>query len=165
MLQAFILAFVVTAALADIWWRKIPNGLTVFGLIAGLSFHLVRGGFLSSLTASVIGFAVGITFFHLGAIGGGDVKLITALGALLGTRDWLLAMELAILVAGLVALLQVVRRRALRQTLHNMIEIARGLGSRGLQRHPEIHIGNPMTFRAPFGFAAAIGTVIALVQR
>src|SRR5512146_2531816 len=134
--DAVVLAFVLTAAIADLRWRKIPRALTVAGLIAGLAFHLWHGGFLAAALASLIGFIAGIAFFRLGAIGGGDVKLVTALGAMLGLKAWILAMEVAILVAGAIALIQAVRQRRFRQTIRNTGAIIQGLGSRGLQPHP-----------------------------
>ena len=101
--NALILAFVLTAAVGDIRWRKIPRLMTTAAVAAGLIFHLVHGGlgweFASALIATLIAFGVGLSFFQLGAIGGGDVKLITALGALLGLERWITAMEVAVIAA------------------------------------------------------------------
>src|SRR5512146_2989357 len=77
--NALILAFALTAAVGDIRWRKIPRALTTLAVAARLIFHLLHGGFASALIATLIAFGVGLSFFQLGAIGGGDVKLITAL--------------------------------------------------------------------------------------
>src|SRR5207244_10997265 len=95
-LTGLIIAFVCAAALFDVRSGIIPRQLSLFGLISGLLIHAFAGGFLSAAIAAVIGFAVGLTFFQLGAIGGGDVKLITALGALLGLRSWVIAMGVAV---------------------------------------------------------------------
>lgn len=162
-----VLAFATTAAIADLCWRKIPRVLTVTGLVTGLAFHLWHGGlraFLIAVLAAVLGFIVGIALFRLGAIGGGDVKLIVAMGAMLSLEAWIVAMEAAILAAGAIALIQAVRHGRLRQTLRNTGEILHGLGSRGLQPHPVINVSNPAMLRAPFGVAVAIGTVLAVVR-
>ena len=86
-----MLALLAWAALIDLRDRRIPNWLTVSLALAGLaqSFtwaHTVTPG------AAALGFATGfgITFvlFGLGALGGGDVKLLAGLGAWLGPPKW-----------------------------------------------------------------------------
>ena len=164
MWTAFVLAFSLLAAVSDVRSRKMPHAFTVLGIIVGIVFHAWRGELASALVASFLGFGLGLTLFRLGAIGGGDVKLITALGALLGFQSWLVAMEAAWLVAGIIALVQIARRRAFRQTLRNMGEILRGLRNNGLVAHPVINVRNQAMIRAPFGVAAAVGTLIAVVR-
>src|SRR5512146_2042368 len=129
--NALVLAFVLTAAVGDIRWRKIPRSLTTLAVAAGLIFHLAYGGFASALIASLIAFGVGLSFFQLGAIGGGDVKLITALGALLGLERWITAMEVAVIAAALIGIAQAVRRGTLGQMLRNIGELIKWLAGRG----------------------------------
>jgi prepilin peptidase CpaA len=164
MWNAVVVSFALTAGAGDARWRKIPRALTTAGLLAGLAFHIYSGGFWSSLAACLIAFALGLTLFQLGAIGGGDVKLITALGAMLGLKQWLIAMEIAILVAAAIALFQALRRGLLRQTLRNILETLKWLVARGAQAHPVINVTNAAMLRAPFGVAAALGTVIAVMK-
>jgi prepilin peptidase CpaA len=161
---AFIIAFVVTVALSDILWRKVPRHLTVAAFAAGILFHIFFGGLLSALSAVIIATILGIAFFRIGAIGGGDVKLLIALGAILGLGEWLIAMQIAVLCAALVAIVQILRRRLFQQTLRNMADIVRAFWRHGLQPHDTIHVRNPLAVRAPFGFAAAVGTIFAVVR-
>ena len=160
--DALIIAFALTVAIGDVRWRKIPRVLTTAAVGLGLVFHLLHGGFLSAVAASLIGFGLGLSFFQLGAIGGGDVKLITAMGALLGFDRWLRAMEIAILAAAVIAIAQAIRRGVLRQTLRNVGELVRWLAGKGAVAHPLIQVKNEAMLRAPFGVAAALGTVIAI---
>lgn len=163
--NALVLAFAMTAAVGDIRWRKIPRSLTTVAVAAGLIFHLVHGGFASALIASLIAFGVGLSFFQLGAIGGGDVKLITALGAMLGLDRWIVAMEVAVLAAAAIGLVQAVRRGMLRQMLRNMGELIKWLAGRGaVAAHPSINVRNSAMLRAPFGVAAALGTLFAVLK-
>ncbi len=161
--HAFVIAFAVTCAIGDARWRKIPRAFTTCGVIAGLGFHFWNGGLASAAAASFLGFAVGLAFFQLGAIGGGDVKLMAALGALLGMEPWLVAMQIAVLVAASMAVVQILARGAWRQTLRNMGEIVHALGTQGLKAHPVINVRNAAMIRAPFGVAAAFGTLFAVV--
>jgi prepilin peptidase CpaA len=164
MWNAFVLAFAITAAIWDIWTRRIPNVLTTSALVAGLIYNAYMSNLGQSLLGCIVGLVAGIALFHLGAVGGGDVKLVGALGAMLGFEPWLTAMFVAIFVAGLVALVRVIHRRLLGRTLWNMLDILKNLFTHGFTAHPEVHVNNPSIVRSPFGVAAAVGT-LAVVAR
>jgi len=74
----------------DLLWKKIYNCITVTAACFGIYFHAVNPvqghgpGF--AISGMLLGTAVLIVPFMLGATGGGDVKLFAALGALLGPR-------------------------------------------------------------------------------
>jgi prepilin peptidase CpaA len=161
--DTFILAFAITAAVTDVLWGRIPRSITTLGLFIGLLFHMGRGGFLSALLAAFLGFVAGLLLFDVGAIGGGDVKLIAALGALLGLGRWASAMEFAIFAAALIAIAQALRRGVLRQTLRNISDLVRWIARQGRKPHPDIRVGGPGALGAPFGVAAAIGTLLTVV--
>jgi prepilin peptidase CpaA len=163
--NALIVAFVVTAALSDAYTKRIPRVLTTSGVLAGLLFHAFAGGLGSSVAAMLIGFAVALTFFWIGAIAGGDVKLIAALGSMLGLERWALAMEIAVFAAALIGLVQVLRSGALIRTLNNIWQIVVSFTRNGVKPIPAFHAGNPSGIRSPFGVAAALGTVVAMVVR
>ena len=171
-MEPLVISFAITAAIGDVRWRKIPRAFTTAGLLVGLAFHLYRAGFQhagwadvgSSALACFIGFAAGLALFQLGAIGGGDVKLITALGAMLGLNRWLFAMEVAILAAAALAIIQALRRGVLRQTVANMVDLIRWIFAHGAKAHPVVNVSNAAMMRAPFGVAAALGTVLAVIR-
>lgn len=162
--KSIIIGFVVAAAYADIRTRRIPRELTLAALVAGLLFHAITGGFTGSLIAAGLAFALSMAMFSIGAIGGGDVKLIAALGAMLGLDLWGHAMGTAIVVAALMALFEVVRHRRVRQTLSNMADICRTLWNTNFHGHPILNVKNSASLRSPFGVAAAIGTIVALIH-
>src|SRR4051812_9601719 len=89
------LIVVVTSVASDIVTRRIPNLVTLGGLFVGLAIHgasgVVESGILGGLRG--IGFALlgavacGLVPFlawKKGEMGGGDVKLFAAIGALAG---------------------------------------------------------------------------------
>ncbi|MEQ8789782.1 MAG: A24 family peptidase [Pirellulaceae bacterium] len=82
-----VVSFTLTAATLDVRTRKVPNWLTVPVFAAGLIFHTLTGG-LSGLGFAAGGFATGfgilLVLWLIGGGGGGDVKLMGALGAWLG---------------------------------------------------------------------------------
>ena len=76
------------AAWTDFRTWRIPNPLTFTGLFLGLAIGLVSSGPKGILAAGVgalVTVLVPLILFRMGAMGGGDVKLFAALGALLGT--------------------------------------------------------------------------------
>lgn len=99
------------AAATDAANRRIPNALTFSAVLAGLTLHALEGkaavvvGALGVLVTGCLPYAL-----HRGtrgrAIGGGDVKLFAALGALLGPMSGLHVELSAFLLLGLFALLR-----------------------------------------------------------
>ncbi len=162
--NALIIGFVVSAAYADVRTRRIPRELSMAGLVLGLVVHAVTGGFVDALTAAALAFTIGLAMFAIGAIGGGDVKLIAALGAMLGMFHWRQAMEVAIGVAAAMAVIEVVRHRAVVQTVRNIGTILKTLFQTGFKAHPVLNVQNTAALRSPFGVAAAVGTIVAIIR-
>ena len=81
-----IIAVISLAAFFDLEWRRIPNWLIVFGLIAGLGLSGLRG--MNEFYHSLLGMGVGIGVlfipFAFRWIGAGDVKLLGVMGAFVG---------------------------------------------------------------------------------
>jgi prepilin peptidase CpaA len=88
------LAVAAVACVTDLRSRRIPNVLTFGAALAGLVYQLATGG-IDGLGQGALGWLVGVAAFilpfALGGLGGGDVKLLGALGAWLGPSDaaWL----------------------------------------------------------------------------
>ena len=76
-----------TACVTDLRSRRIPNVLTFGAAAAALVYGAVTGGW-SGLGSATLGWLIGalafIVPFALGGLGGGDVKLLAAIGAWLG---------------------------------------------------------------------------------
>ena len=77
----------VIAAATDICKFKVHNALTLPALCSGVLVSFWHGG-LHGLAMSVLGAIVGLSlllpFFLVRGVGGGDVKLLAAIGAWLG---------------------------------------------------------------------------------
>ena len=80
-------AFALAATVIDIRTRRIPNALTAAMAGVGVGFA-ATGTSGVSLLASMAGFALGLALMMpghaLGATGAGDVKLMAAVGAMVG---------------------------------------------------------------------------------
>ncbi len=104
--MGFALAVALMAAVCDLLWGTIPNWLTLPSimlapLVYGLSLgpeHLLRS-FVAAFLSSLVPYLL----FRRGAMGGGDVKLFGALGAVTGFDPWMgLEISLAALIVALV---------------------------------------------------------------
>ncbi len=103
----FILMILVIAVAWDLRSLRIPNAITAPAALAGIGYHVTTAG-LPGLKSSVLGLLMGLAIllipFLLGGLGGGDVKLLAALGAWLGPRGILFAALYGGLAGGLLAL-------------------------------------------------------------
>jgi len=81
------------AVFEDVRRRTLPNWLTVGGLAAALALAAVRGwhGLWPAAAGAAVGFAILLPLFWMRAMGGGDIKLMAAYGALLGPSAVLVA--------------------------------------------------------------------------
>ena len=103
---AVALVIGIIAAYEDIRRRTISNWLPVLALVSGIFGHVLdRGwkGLGQSALGSAEGFGVFLIFYLLGGMGGGDVKLMSGFGALLGSGRLLEAAFWTALSGGLLA--------------------------------------------------------------
>src|SRR5262245_3807621 len=100
---AATIAFAALCMVGDVRTRRIPNLLSGFAMVAGIVLNTIYFG-TDGLLASLGGFAltVGLLLapFALGGLGGGDVKMVGAVGALLGPRVTLVALMVGLAFGG-----------------------------------------------------------------
>jgi leader peptidase (prepilin peptidase) / N-methyltransferase len=103
-----LLAVLVLVAVLDVAAKIIPDRLTLPGLAWALGVAATLGR--PDLRAAVLGALVAggvvllVALVRLGAVGGGDVKLMAMLGAALGWKPALVALALSQLVAAAIVL-------------------------------------------------------------
>jgi prepilin peptidase CpaA len=155
-------AGVLTATIVDIRTRRIPNVLTasMTGLGLGLAAVGVGG---ASIGAAVIGFVVGFALMlpgHLlGATGAGDVKLMAAIGTLVGPVLMVKVFLFTAIAGGVLAVAVALRRRALSRTLATTARmLATPTAAPGEIRSAKV------TSRFAYGPAIAVGSVIAALM-
>jgi len=115
-----VLGFIALCIGVDLRTRRIPNLLSGSAILAGPVLNALYFG-RPGLLASLVGFAltVGILLgpFALGGIGGGDVKMMGAVGALLGPRLALAGVAAGMILGGAIMTLHLLRRGRLREKL------------------------------------------------
>jgi prepilin peptidase CpaA len=147
-------------------YRRIPNWLTVPGLVVGIVVNTVLSGWAgakASLLGAGLGLLVLLPFVLIRALGGGDFKLVGALGAFLGPGRLVDVLIVSMLVAGIMAAALIVYKGRVRQSLKNMGHM---LGAFLRLRLPgaEVSLDNPESAKIPFGVAVAL-TVLVLGAR
>jgi prepilin peptidase CpaA len=124
------LASLLAAAVAvDTLTRRIPNKLTMPAAAAALLFHTIHGG-AHGLWFSALGLLAGFGLmwlpFVLGGLGGGDLKLMAAVGALKGAMFALNTFLFAAIAGGIIALAVAASRGRLKMTFRNIRNILIG---------------------------------------
>jgi len=108
---------------SDIRTHRIPNWLTFGAAAGGMAYRAWADGAgagLNSLGGLLAGLALFFPFFALGGLGGGDVKLLAALGAWLGLPAILWVAFYAALGGGVLAVVAAVRHGLLASSLRNV---------------------------------------------
>lgn len=118
-------AFALAAAACwfDVRTRRIPNRLTFPAAALGLAVAaLVHGGpgIVASATGLLVGLAVFFPLFLLRGLGAGDVKLMSALGAWLGTSLIFGVAFYTALAGGVFGIALILRHRYGGQAMRNL---------------------------------------------
>jgi prepilin peptidase CpaA len=152
----------LVGALTDVRSARLPNRLTYTALVAALILRATLLG-LSGLKNGAIGILIAGGLFYVlyvvGAMGGGDMKMMAAVGAWVGsTHIGTLLISIG-LAGGVLAVVSIVFHKNLIQTVRNTVVLACYRFTSGLQPHPEMNVQAPGSKRVPFGLAIALGTL------
>ena len=157
----------ICAGVTDWRFRRIPNWLTVSGFAAGLVINaaLFRwNGIKAALLGAALGLGLLFPFLLIRSLGAGDWKFAGALGACLGPRQLGSVLIATIFLAGLMALLVVIYKGRLKQTLLNIVHVLAAFFSLRLPPR-EITLDNPQATKIPLGVAMAAAVVIYGIGR
>ena len=118
-----LLVILVTAAINDVRFQKIPNILSLSTIGVGFAYHLWQSGLqglLFSLGGTLLGMAFLILFYLGGKMGAGDVKLMGAVGSILGPSGVFKAFLFTAVVGGIYAIILLLCRGRLIETLERI---------------------------------------------
>lgn len=109
-----LIALLVAATVQDLWRREVSDAFPILIALSGIS-AIAMGYWPLSWVASLLGVCVGLAmtavFFHFEMLGGGDVKLIMALGIWFGPIALLWVLLLIALFGGVLACVAALRRQ------------------------------------------------------
>lgn len=162
-------AVLIVAAICDLRQGKVFNWLTYPAIVAGLALGAAEGaaagragdGLLNHLFGFGFGFGVLFITYLLGGMGGGDVKLVAAVGAFLGWPGVLHGVVYSFLVAAAVGLVLVIWRGETRVVLRRLWMAVRILPLPGAGMDDAVPRA---TFQVPFGFCVCVGTLWFLAE-
>jgi prepilin peptidase CpaA len=152
----------IAAGWTDYRSRRIPNWLTVPGLLVGIATNSWLHGWpgtKDSLLGAGLGLALLFPFVWIKAVGAGDWKFVGALGAFLGPQNLLTVLFLAVLVNGLLAVVMVIQKKRIRETAYNMWRMLTAVLAMHLPG-PDLTLDNPDLVKVPFGVAVAIAVIL-----
>jgi prepilin peptidase CpaA len=156
------LPFLAAAFITDIKSMRIPNWITVSGLLAGLLAQALMNGWDGLLKAGVgaaAGFTILLILHLIGAVGAGDVKLFAGIGAWTGMLFTLQVVMYSVLFGALIGWLIVLKRLETGRRTRKIFNIISGfilLKSSFLLRNKENEL-----LKFPFMLAVVPGTICA----
>ena len=146
----------------DVVHRKISNVLVVLASAFALLWSTTAAGvgLGSALLGGLVAFGVFVLFYVIGAMGAGDVKLVSAVGLFLGRADVLGFCITVLIAGGLQALIWALWRSRLKDVLHNTVQAMRHSAMRLAQGEmpnaQDFPVGHdPM----PYALAIGVGTL------
>jgi prepilin peptidase CpaA len=156
------LAVAIAAAIYDFKTYRIPNWLTLgavlLGLLLSLAGHGAEGGLFGSVKGVMWGAFPLIPLFLIGAMGGGDVKLAGAFGALGGTYLAVNTLLIGSIIGGLMAAAFLLRAKGLSGAVKSVHKELVHLALMGSEARPDKE-----TAVIPYGVALSFGAMLALL--
>ena len=152
----------VVAGWTDLRSRRIPNWLTVSGLVIGIAANTALGGWgglKTSLLGAAVGLALLLPFVLLRSLGAGDWKLAGSLGAFAGPGILVDVLLGSVFVAGVMAVALVIYKGRVRQTIRNIGHILISLVTFQLPGS-RVSLDNPDSLKVPYGVALAFTVVL-----
>ena len=158
-----LVLLLLISALTDLLYRKVYNYVTAPAVLLGFSLGFITAGG-KGLTNSLIGFVIGLIFFFpvfaYGGMGGGDVKLCAAIGAIKGFPFIIDSMFWSIVFGGLMAIAVMLWKGTLWRGLKNVFRFLFTLFIPWLHVVP---LKKEDSIKIPYGFSIAVGTLAALI--
>ena len=173
-LQVVLALVVVIAAVYDVRYRRIPNWLTLSGVLLGLGLNWWVGsqlgadagfGVLRALKGLGLAFVIYFPLYILRGMGAGDVKLMSAVGAIAGAANWFGIFILTNILGGIVAVCLLLSKGRLRNSLGNLGYMLKELAffrAPYMQRE-ELDVKNPKAVTLPHGLMIMLGSIAFLV--
>jgi prepilin peptidase CpaA len=166
-IQVLLVMIVIPAAVFDIRSRRVPNWLTLAGLVIGIGLNVFLfelPGLWDSLKGMGLAMLIYFPLFALRGMGAGDVKLMAALGAIAGPANWIAILLLTALSGGIAALALVIAKGRLRQTFQNiwMILMSLRLRQAPYEVNPQLDVKSEKALRLPHAAVIACGTLAFL---
>jgi prepilin peptidase CpaA len=167
----FVSLFCVVAAYIDGTQLKVPNAITFPMIIAGWLYSSVASGMagdgwymglLWSIGGTAVGLACLYPFYAIGGMGGGDVKMLAAVGAWVHSSITISAFFLSAFIGGLMAVLMIVFSKSATKHYYQFFGILNEIVAvKDPEKLSEMAAARKHTMHLlPYGIPIAIGTIL-----
>jgi prepilin peptidase CpaA len=165
MTPAHIAAVIVATigCATDLHSRRIPNVLTFSAAVLGIAvagWNDGLNGILSSGAGLIVGLAIFFIPFALRGLGGGDVKLLAALGAWVGPTDVVWVALYTGVAGGVLAILTALANGYLRTALGNIKRLLWHWRLAGVTAMPELTLERSTAPKLAYALPILCGTVV-----
>jgi prepilin peptidase CpaA len=166
--QVLLVTLVGTAAIFDVRTQRVPNWLTLAGVVLGLAlntFLFELPGLWFSLRGLGIAMLIYFPLYLLRGMGAGDVKLMAAIGAMLGAGNWLAVLVATSVFAAVIGLIVASRKGRISQTFFNLELIVASVkhGQAPYEANPALDVRSERAIRSPHAVSIALGSVVFLI--
>lgn len=168
LLILFSLLLLFIATIWDIYKHIIPNAICLAILFCGIAFQVfVFGwvGIIYGISGLLFGFFLFIPFYIAGGMAAGDVKLMAAIGTILGPEIALLAACLSLIAGSFLALILVLLKGNLLILLQRYFRILKTFLKTLQLVYEKPKPDEAAALRFPYTLAISAGTLIALAHQ
>jgi prepilin peptidase CpaA len=158
--DAALAAGLLAASLLDLRSGRVPNLLTIPLIVLGIALASSAAEALTRAVIVLAALAVGYVFYAIGIVGGGDVKLVAAIGALKGGTFLVSTLIAASLVGLVVAVISLAHHRALIPFFSRLCTAALDVMRYGFPTRPVI---GEEHHRIPYALVLAGGALLAYI--
>jgi prepilin peptidase CpaA len=167
-----LLLLLAAAAISDYRTFRIPNLLTLGGIVFALVYNTIvppawHADWTWAPAGMLLGLGAMLPMYAIGAMGAGDVKLMAMVGAFLGLSGTAYALLFCVVTGGIAALAFALHKRVMARMLANVGGVMRGmLWSTVTGGAPRVQPGSVQSVgKLAYGISIAVGTAIYLVAQ
>src|SRR5712692_4116385 len=160
--------FVALCVGVDVRSRRIPNAISAPGMLLGIALNTAyRGGagVVASLSGLVLTVGVLLWPFAMGGIGGGDVKMMGAVGALLGPRLALMGLSMGMIMGGGLMVWHLARRGRLREKVTATATMFQAAAMTRSLSPLRVSAADPGAIALPYSVPLGLGTLAVVALR
>ena len=163
--QIAAVALVLVACIPDLRTRRIPNALTLGAAIVALAFHAATNGLAGLATSAggwLLGAALFFPIFALRGMGGGDVKLLAAVGAWLGPAQVIWVALITSVAGGVLGLVVAAFHGYLGKAVSNLFVLLMQWRVSGIRPVEKVTLAGSRGPRLAYAVPIAVGTMVTL---
>ncbi len=115
-----LLILLLVAVITDLSVTRIPNLIIITGLVSGIFYRVLCKGernYFMLAVGILLPIIVFFPLFLIRAMGAGDIKLLAVTGAFFTIKENMECIVVAILIAGVIALIKIVAEKNIRERI------------------------------------------------